>query len=83
MVERFSYSEHARNVMKEREIPDDWVELTVNEPERKESKEDGTVHFIRAVAEREGRHLRVVVNTETDPPAVVTVFFDRRLGRKI
>jgi len=82
-VKRFSYSEHALHVLREREIREDWVELTVAEPERKESKEDGTVHFIRAVPDRGGRFLRVIVNLAIDPPTIVTVFFDRRLGRKI
>ncbi|MBC7093540.1 hypothetical protein H5T53_06010 [Candidatus Bipolaricaulota bacterium] len=51
-------------------------------PDRKEPKTDGTVHYIKAIMEYGGRYLRVVVNPNIRPPKIVTVFFDRWLGRR-
>ncbi|GIW52261.1 MAG: hypothetical protein KatS3mg081_1616 [Gemmatimonadales bacterium] len=55
----------------------------MEDPEREEVMEDGTVHYIRAIAEYGGRYLRVVVNPSAKPQRVVTVFFDRRIRRLI
>jgi len=81
-VEEVKYSLHALDMMAERRIEKKWAELAVAEPERVEEREDGTRHYIRAVEERGGRYLRVVLNPTTKPKAVITVFFDRRLERK-
>lgn len=48
---------------------------------RCEEIRQGTTHYIRAIPEQGGRFLRVVVNTRVRPNQVVTLFFDRRLGR--
>ncbi len=55
----------------------------MEDPEKRELMEDGTVHYIRAIPEHGGRYLRVVVNPAADPQRIVTVFFDRRIRRKI
>ncbi|MBS3909095.1 MAG: DUF4258 domain-containing protein [Actinobacteria bacterium] len=80
MIEH-EFSEHAYDMLKERNISETWVKLAIEEPEMKESKDDGTVHYVRAIEEHEGRYLRVVVNTYANPWRIVTVFFDRRLRR--
>ena len=41
------------------------------------------MHYTKAIRERGGRILRVVVNTDAQPNRVITVFFDRRLGQKV
>jgi hypothetical protein len=38
-------------------------------------------HFLKRIAEYEGRWLRVVVDVRVEPERAVTAFFDRRLGR--
>jgi len=81
-VEEVLYSLHALDMMAERRIEKKWAELVVAEPENIEEREDGTQHYIRAIEEREGRYLRVVLNPCSEPKSVITVFFDRRLGRK-
>ena len=68
-------------MLKERNVSETWVKQALEESELKESKDDGTVHYVRAIEEHEGRHLRVVVNICANPWRVVTVFFDRRLRR--
>ena len=50
-------------------------------PDRTETVAGGTTHYLKAIDEREGRTLRVVVNTSVTPKRVVTVFFDRRARR--
>lgn len=51
----------------------------MEEPEQKEEREDGTVHYIRAIPEQGERYLRVIVNPASHPTRIITLFFDRRL----
>ncbi len=67
---------------KERNIQEEWVTMAIKDPEWKEIKEDGTVHYIRAIEQYEGRYLRVVVNPYYRPQRIITVFFDRRIMRR-
>ena len=75
-------SQHARDMLQEREISEEWMWRTIDEPDRTERGVDGNAHYIRAIPEHEGRFLRVVVNPHVQPKRIVTVFFDRRLGRQ-
>lgn len=77
----YEFSGHAYDMLKERNIREVWVRLAMENPERKELEDDGTVHYIRAIEEYEGRYLRVVVNPDVKPPRIVTVFFDRKIRR--
>jgi hypothetical protein len=77
-----AFSKHALDVMQERHIPEEWVRRAIDAPDRTETAADGTVHYIKANPEHGGRFLRVVVNPAVTPGRVVTVFFDRRLGRQ-
>jgi len=45
----YEFSEHAYEMMKERNIQKDWVKLAIEDPERKEQMDDGTVHYIKAI----------------------------------
>ena len=74
-------SKHAQDVMQDRNIPEEWVHRAVDSPDRTENPADGTTHYLKAIPEHGGRYLRVVVNPGVVPARVVTVFFDRRLGR--
>ncbi len=74
-------SRHAQDMLHEREIPEEWLWRTVRNPDRSEEITQGTTHYIKAIPEQGGRFLRVVVNTRVRPNQVVTLFFDRRLGR--
>ena len=80
---KYQFSEHAYSMLLERNIQESWVKLVMEDPEKRELMEDGTVHYIRAIPEHGGRYLRVVVNPAADPQRIVTVFFDRRIRRKI
>jgi len=70
-------------MLKERNIQEAWVKLTMENPEKKELKDDGTIHYIGAIEEYGGRYLRVVVNPDVTPERIITLFFDRRLRRRL
>jgi len=76
------FSKHATKMMEERKIAEDWVWRVLNESENTFTGEDGNLHFTKAIAEKENRILRVVVNPVASPNRIVTVFFDRRLRSK-
>ncbi len=81
MVE-YEFSEHAYEMLKERNIKNEWVDKTIGEPDDKESKDDGTIHYLKAIQEFEGRILRVIINPDVEPLRRVTLFFDRRQRRE-
>ncbi len=81
MVE-YEFSEHAYEMLKERNIKNEWVDKTIGEPDDKESKDDGTIHYLKAIHEFEGRILRVIMNPDVEPLRIVTLFFDRRQRRE-
>lgn len=75
----FEFTEHAYDMLKERNIKREWVELTVNNPLRKLPMNDGTIHFIGQLEEYKSKYLRVVVSVEVESIKITTIFFDRRL----
>ena len=81
-MEDFVYTKHALDMLEERKIKDEWVQMTLAAPERKEQKEGGIVDFVRPIEEFGNHYLRVVVDPKPRPPRIITVFFDRRLWRK-
>lgn len=48
MIE-YEFSEHAYDMLRERNIQEAWVKLAIEDPEKKELKDDRTVHYIRAI----------------------------------
>ena len=69
-------------MMAERGIKPEWVNLALTNPDDVENHDDGTKHFLKRIMEYENRWLRVIVNSETEPPRGITVFFDRRLRKQ-
>lgn len=72
-------TKHFLDMLQERGIRPEWVEDTIAGPDLLEDQPDGTQHYLKRVADHGGRWLRVVVDTRQQPPARITVFFDRRL----
>jgi hypothetical protein len=68
-------------MVKERGITEEWVMETLSQPARTEQRDDGTVHYLKPISQHEGRVLRVVTSPESDPPRIITAFFDRRERR--
>ena len=75
------YTRHAVHAMDERMIPREWVESAVAEPALRTSDptDPEVERFFRRIPERDGRVLRVAVNTRVAPWRVVSVFFDRSM----
>ena len=78
----YGFTEHAYDMLKERGIKKSWVDQTIRNPDMLQNSDDGTVHYIKAIREYGSRHLRVIVNQHAQPKRIITVFFDRRLGRR-
>ena len=78
----FELSTHAREMLRERNIPEEWVWRTVWHPDKKRRGTDYNMHYTKAIKEYDRRVLQVVVNTDVFPHRIVTVFFDRRLSKK-
>lgn len=77
----FKLSKHTQDMLKERDISDEWVWQTINNPDWENVGADKNVHYFKSIAEREARVLHVVVNPHVSPKKVVTVFFDRKARR--
>ena len=78
----YELTQHAKYMLQERNIPEEWLRRTLISPDNREIGGDGNLHYIKAIPEHGERFLRVVVNATVTPNRVVTIFFDRRLGRK-
>ena len=81
-MDDLEWSQHARDVAAERGILEEWALRTVRGPDRSETGDDGLLHCVKAIPEHGWRFLRVVVNRDVSPNRIVTLFFDRRLGRE-
>lgn len=77
----FDFTIHARDMLAERKISEDWVWRVLNQPDETYMGDDGNMHYTKAIKERDGRILHVVVNPNVQPNRIVTLFFDRRLTR--
>ena len=80
-MEEIELTSHARNMLRERNIQEEWIRETLNSPGRKEEDEQGNTHYFKVFPEYDGRVLHVIVNEMVNPTRVITVFFDRRARR--
>lgn len=78
----FKLSAHTKDMLKEREISEEWVWLTIDKFDWKNIGEDNNIHYFKSITEHEERILHVVVNPHVSPQRVVTVFFDCRARRQ-
>ena len=81
-MNELEWSQHAKEMLIERRLREEWVVGAIAFPDRSEVHGDGSTHYIKAVPEHGGRFLRVIVNRDKSPNRIVTAFFDRRLGRR-
>jgi hypothetical protein len=82
-VGRFKYSDHAKEMLVERDIESEWVERTILNPDAIESdpKHLDRVRAYKALPERDGRVLRVVYVELGEAYRVITLFLDRSRRR--
>ncbi len=80
-----TYSKHALDAIVEREINLDWIVRTIEFPALTETdREDRELtHYLARIPENGSRVLRVIVNNTVSPLHVVSVFFDRRMRKKL
>ena len=76
----YELTDHAKDVIAEREIDLAWVARVLANPERTEVDHgDLTLkHALGPIPEFGARVLRVVYNASVSPPRIVTAYFDRR-----
>jgi len=41
----YLFSNHAKDMLKERDILEEWVLQTINNPDQKNSGDDGNIHY--------------------------------------
>jgi hypothetical protein len=73
------FTAHAKTMMDERMIQEDWVYRTVDSPDMTEERQENERHYLKRIPENGMRFLRVIVNPTTSPQRVITVFIDRRV----
>ena len=79
----YKFSEHAYDILRERNIQESWVKSAMEHPDKKETMPDGAVHYVKRIKEFGDRYLRIVVNPNVEPKKIVTLFFERRLKRQV
>ncbi len=79
MTSALVFTIHAKNMMRERLIQEDWVESPVQNPDTTELRRDDEKHYVKQIPQNQGKFLRVIVNPSVMPQRVITMFFDRRV----
>jgi hypothetical protein len=86
MVQKsLSFTEHAEDMLVERNIEREWVERTIGRPDSVEPdsrRVDITLAF-RKIPERDDRVLRVAYAESDQEIRVVTTYFDRGRRKKV
>lgn len=78
----FELSFHARTMLAERSIEEEWLWLALRQPDEVIDAGEGKLHYVRSIPAFGNRMLRVIVNTHSSPSRVVTLYFDRALRQK-
>lgn len=78
----FEISSHAREMLKERNIAEEWLWRVLQHPDKTKLGEDGNRHFYKAIRERNGKVLLIVINPNVQPNRIITLFFDRRASER-
>jgi hypothetical protein len=69
-------------MLEERNIPEEWVWETVENPDKTRVVEKNSQHYFKSISKHGDRILHVVVNPLETPMKIITVFFDRRERKK-
>ena len=82
---KFDFTKHAEDVIKEREIPLEFIKRAVLDPDliMPDASDINLEHKLKKITERDNRILRVVINKNSDPMRIITVFFDRSMRGKL
>ena len=77
---KFKLSIHARDVMKNRHIKEEWVYRIIENPSLTIQVKNDEVHLYGSINEYNERCLKVVVNPLNN--IVITTYFDRKMKKK-
>ena len=77
---KFKLSVHAKDVMKNRNITEDWVYAILNNPSVTMDIAKDEVHLYGIIDEYNNRCLKVVINPLKN--LVITTYFDRKMKKK-
>lgn len=64
----FEPSGHAKDMLQERQIPEEWMWRTLTSPDRQEVGADGNIHYIKSIPEHGGRFLARGGEPNSDTP---------------
>lgn len=62
--DQFELSHHAQTMLVERGIQEDWLWLTLLEPDRIEEETSSLHHYIKAITQHNYRYLRIIINID-------------------
>jgi hypothetical protein len=82
---KYEFSLQAKDVMHERGIATDLVLQALNFPTLiiRDDTDTSLEHRLAVIHDYDGRVLRVIINTDTNPNRVVTAYFDRKMKGKL
>jgi hypothetical protein len=82
---RVLFTIHARIVIQEREIPEEYIRRVIRRPDwvMPDSENPDLEHYLGKIDELNGRVLRVVLKKTVDFINVITVYYDRTMRGKI
>lgn len=82
---KYELTQHARDVLEERQIDLAWMEQALSNPELIEpsANEPELENRFAKIPQFGNRVLRVVVNIAVVPQHVVSVYFDRRMKDRL
>lgn len=81
----YELTQHAKDMLQEREIALEWLERVIYNPEKTHSdhEDDALEHRLGKIEEFNNRVLRVIVNIKNNPNRVITAYFDRTMKGKL
>lgn len=81
----FELTKHAFDVLKERNIPEEYISRVLENPGlRMDDRDDPELeHYLAMIVEKGDRILRVIVTKNSSPLRIVTAFFDRSMRGKL
>jgi len=84
-MEDYQLSDHAKDVMKEREISWRWIMETIMNPTLilRDEVDGNLEHSLAPIPDFGERVLRVIRNVGANPKKVVTAYFDRKMRGKL
>lgn len=82
-MSEYVFTSHAKDMLKEREIMEQWVLQTIRNPDKKMLGNDGNTHYFRLLPERKNHVLHVVINETLEPNRIVTLFLTGEKGKEM